>query len=591
MSEPSSSDLSRWRQLVEQTLRGASFERRMVRALPGGLSLPALQTGRPNDAAASALVVALSREGRWEVCAEHSLDHADALDAIERDIDRGADSIRFAAANPEGVAAALERVDLSETGVVWQQGGTLAERLAVVQAATKRQGVSTEQVWGAIGADPYARLLTTGTNPPDAGWWDGVAQCVSQRPRHLAVVGLTGLGAREAGASAVTELGALLASAAATFRALGQRGLAVADVAAAARISVGLGRDQLVGLALLRAVRLTMARLGAAFGEPQADRTRMTVHGYQLRCWQTRHDPWVNLLRSTMAGFVGAAGGADAITLLPYDGPGGGTSTLGRRMATNTQVLLAEESHLAVVRDPAAGSYTVEHLTLELARAAWDALQAIEAAGGIETDAGRAVLVARVASERAALATDLDRRKAALVGVSDFPGSADQALARSVGPAEGGLLMPMRHAATWEDLRDAAEARPDLPPVFLATWGPLARHSARAMFTANLLAAGGLQAVDPGGATQVDALVAAFQNSGGRACVICGADADYPDVVPELAAALRDAGADAVWLAGRPGAHEASWRAAGVTDFIYTGCNVRARLADLHRLLDIPESE
>ena len=46
-----------------------------------------------------------------------------------------------------------------------------------------------------------------------------------------------------------------------------------------------------------------------------------------------------------------------------------------------------------------------------------------------------------------------------------------------------------------------------------------------------------------------------------------------------------------VWVAGRPGAAESEWRAAGVTDFVYTGCNVRERLAALHRLLDIPSAE
>ena len=95
MSEPSSSQLSQWRGLVEQTLRGASFERRMVRRLPGGITLPALQTGRPADAEASALIVALSRDGRWEVCAEHDPGAPEVLARVEQDLHRGADSVRM----------------------------------------------------------------------------------------------------------------------------------------------------------------------------------------------------------------------------------------------------------------------------------------------------------------------------------------------------------------------------------------------------------------------------------------------------------------------------------------------------------------
>ena len=111
------------------------------------------------------------------------------------------------------------------------------------------------------------------------------------------------------------------------------------------------------------------------------------------------------------------------------------------------------------------------------------------------------------------------------------------------------------------------------------------------MFTTNLLAAGGLRTVDPGGATEVAPLVAAFQDAGARACVICGADADYATAVPDLAAALRAAGAEAIWVAGRPPTDASVWTSAGVTGFVYTGCNARAWLAELHRLLDIPAAE
>ncbi len=592
VSDPSSPDLSRWRALVEKTLRGGSFERRMVRGLPGGLSLPALSTDRPAQPEATALVRSLARDGRWEVCAAHDVGTPAGAEAVLRDVSRGADSIWLSgSATEEALHAVLAQLTLPDTGVLLDVDLAASQRQAVLEEAARRQGADPQRLWGAVGTDPFQAHLQSGAPLPTGSFWDDATETLSARPPHLATLAVNGLAAREAGGSAVTELGTLLSSLAATLRALGDRGISVADTMAATRISVGLGRDQLVGIALLRATRLTVARLCAAFGEPDATATRSTVHGVQLRCWQTRHDPWVNLLRSTLAGFVGAVGGADAITLLPYDASGAEPSELGRRMATNTQTLLAEESHLATVQDPSAGSYAVEHLTLELARAGWAVLQAVEAAGGLDTDAGCAVVVSRVHAERAQMATDLDRRKASLVGVSDFPASADHALAAAHSSGATGVLAPIRHAAAWEDLRDAAEAADGVKPVFLATWGPLSRHSARAMFSTNLLAAGGLSTVDPGGANDIAELVAAFTDSGASAAVICGADADYPDVVGPLASALTNAGARAVWVAGRPADHEARWRAAGVTDFIYVGCDARARLADLHGTLDIHSAE
>ena len=102
----------------------------MVRRLPGGITLPALQTGRPADAEASALIVALSRDGRWEVCAEHEPGAPGGLARIEQDLNRGVDSVRMMGhATTKNVEAALDLLDLSETGVVWEQGNGVSERL------------------------------------------------------------------------------------------------------------------------------------------------------------------------------------------------------------------------------------------------------------------------------------------------------------------------------------------------------------------------------------------------------------------------------------------------------------------------------
>ena len=52
-------------------------------------------------------------------------------------------------------------------------------------------------------------------------------------------------------------------------------------------------------------------------------------------------------------------------------------------MARNTQLLLAEESHIGRVIDPAGGSWFVESLTEHLAQKSWETFQQIESSGGI----------------------------------------------------------------------------------------------------------------------------------------------------------------------------------------------------------------
>ena len=96
----------------------------------------------------------------------------------------------------------------------------------------------------------------------------------------------------------------------------------------------------------------------------------------------TQRDPWVNLLRTTVACFAAGVGGAHVVTVQPFDAALGQPDAFSRRIARNTQSLLVEEGSLARVLDPAGGSWYVESLTDSLATAAWDWFTEIERAGG-----------------------------------------------------------------------------------------------------------------------------------------------------------------------------------------------------------------
>ncbi|KPC90206.1 methylmalonyl-CoA mutase, partial [Streptomyces sp. NRRL F-6602] len=114
-------------------------------------------------------------------------------------------------------------------------------------------------------------------------------------------------------------------------------------------------------------------------------------------------------------------GGADAVTVLPFDQELGVPDAFARRIARNTSTILIEESHLARVTDPAGGSYYVESLTDQVAEAAWAFFQEIERAGG-QAKALRAGLVGeRLAATWAQRSAKLARRKEPVTGVSEFP--------------------------------------------------------------------------------------------------------------------------------------------------------------------------
>ena len=126
-----------------------------------------------------------------------------------------------------------------------------------------------------------------------------------------------------------------------------------------------------------------------------------------------------------MAVVAAGLGGADSITVLPHTAAIGLPDGFARRIARNTQLILLEESNLAKVADPAAGSGGFESLTHELCVAAWSLFQEIEKAGGAAAALEQGLIQAKVAAVRAEREKAIARRKDALTGTSEFPDIAE----------------------------------------------------------------------------------------------------------------------------------------------------------------------
>ena len=201
----------------------------------------------------------------------------------------------------------------------------------------------------------------------------------------------------------------------------------------------------------------------------------------------TRRDPYVNLLRGTIAGFAAGVGGADAVTVAPFDAAVGAATPFSRRVARNTQALLIQEAHLARVVDPAGGGWLVESLTDALARAGWAFFQEIEAAGGAVVALDSGLVAARVEAVRVAREKAVATRRTPITGVSEFPDLAEKPVERAPPPGRrrtAGLPV-YRPAAPFEAYRDRSDAvlaaTGARPTAFLATLGPLAGYSTRAV--------------------------------------------------------------------------------------------------------------
>jgi methylmalonyl-CoA mutase len=309
------------------------------------------------------------------------------------------------------------------------------------------------------------------------------------------------------------------------------------------------------------------------------------------------------MLRATMATFSAGLGGANAVTVLPHTLALGLPDAFARRVGRNTQLILLEESNLAKVSDPAAGSGGIESLTQKLCEAAWSLFQEIERAGGAFSALQQGLIQASVAATRKAREANIARRKDVLTGASEFANLHEAAVAvegvKAVTPASEGSaairfepLPAIRLATPFERLRDRSDRTlketGKRPAVFLGNLGTAADFTARATFARSFFEAGGIEAIDSEGFSDPAALAAAWRASGAKLACLCSSNKVYAQQAIAAAQALRSAGARHIYLAGHPtGEQEAALRAAGLSEFIFAGCDALALLQKAYERMEL----
>ncbi len=358
------------------------------------------------------------------------------------------------------------------------------------------------------------------------------------------------------GANATWELAGSVAAAVAYLRVLTESGLPVAKALSQISFRLAADDDQFLTTAKIRALRRLWARVADVVGEP--DHGAAVVHAETSLPMMTQRDPWVNMLRTTLAAFGAGVGGADTVLVFPFDvaiegGFPGMAASFARRMARNIQLLLLEESHVGRILDPAGGSWFVEDLTDQLANQAWQTFQTIEQHGGfVDAHDHIAGQIAEIAARRT---DDIAHRKTAITGVNEYPNLTEPALPQSdssYSPLAAGKLI--RYAAQFEALRDRSDAylarTGSRPQALLLPLGPLAEHNIRTTFASNLLACGGIEAVNPG-TVDGDSVAKAVTDAGSPAvAVLCGTDARYGTEASAVVEAAHSAGVSHVCLAG-----------------------------------------
>ncbi|MFD5030993.1 methylmalonyl-CoA mutase family protein [Streptomyces sp. NPDC058405] len=596
-----------WQSLVEGVLRksgrdisGPAAEDALSTTLQDGLATRPLYTAddAPGDAGYPGFPP-FTRGGRpaggavagWDVRQRHTRpDPARTNEAVLSDLENGATSLWLtvgACGVPvSGLETVLDGVYLDLAPVALDAGDAFGPAARELLRLYRERGVGRQDARGTLGADPVGQLARTGRET--AGSTEEAAELAALCHREypgLRAVTVDALPYHEAGASDAQELGCSLATGVGWLRDLTAAGLSVEAACGQLEFRYAATADQFLTIAKLRAARRLWSRVAQVCGaDPAAGAQRQ--HAVTSSVMMTRRDPWVNMLRTTVASLAAGVGGADAVTVLPFDHALGLPDAFARRIARNTSTILLEESHLGRVIDPAGGSWYVERLTDELAHAAWAWFQEIERAGGQRAALRDGLVGERLAATWEERAGQLARRREPITGVSEFPQLGQAPVERDAAPAApAGGLPTVRRDEAYEALRARSDAHLAAtgarPRVFLAALGPAAAHTARATFAASLFQAGGIEPVhDP---VSVDASTAAdaFTRSGATVACLCSSDALYAERAASVAEALKSAGARRVFLAGRPGEQRETYLRAGVDEFVAAGGDAVAVLTSV----------
>ena len=581
-----------WYASAVDSLDGASFEKVLTTATYEGLTLQPIYRredaqqhtlpGQPPYTRGTHPVAPL-----WSIAQAIPYTTPEAFNAALRsDLERGQDVINLDGVSLNSVndlAHAFADIDLTRYPIIATSG---TSALPLVKRLADYLGSSIAELRGCIANDPLGEVSRTGIFPANA--YDEMTQLVNwgiERAPKLKTIGVNADVYHNGGANAVQELAFTIAAGVEHIRHMLERGLSIDTITPRMQFTFALGSQFFTEVAKLRAARQLWSQVVSAFSGSEA---RMNIHTRTSTINKTVHDPYVNMLRTTMEAFAGAAGGTDSMQVTPFDAAFRQPDEFTRRIARNQQLILQHEAGLAHTIDPAGGSYYVEYLTDWLARQAWALFQEVEKQGGMFKALQAGYVQEQIAQVAAQRIANIEKRKDVQVGINMYPNLNETPLASveqsdEIDATDIKPLRTMRLAEPFEILRQNAAAyfhRTGVAPrIFLANLGS---YRIRAEFTTGFFEVGGFEIINNGRYNSPEEAAQTAIDSGAPAVIICSTDDNYPQIAPPLVSQIKAQKPDVVvFLAGYPQDQIEAHRAAGIDEFIH----IRANCYEMNRWL------
>jgi len=418
-----------WMDKIAADLKGDDFTRRLVWRPIEGLEVKPFY--RSEDCT-DLLQPPLPMKGgnNWRVrqnirISDYSRGNIKTLDILMK----GVDYVCFIIDDPETVSIKnfeklLKDIHAESIGISFSTEGKAKEILDIFLKILNKRGTELKDVTGGIEADPLGRLMLNGKLciSLDAGL-DYLADLTS-RSLPLKKFRTIRAGAHNfanAGGDVVQELAFGLAMGSEYMSVFTDRGLSPDFSAAKIGFTFAAGSNYFFEIAKLRAARTLWSLITKRYELSDPASGRMDIHSVTSRWNKTIHDPYTNLLRTQTEAMSAALGGADSITVEPFDSILRTPDEFSERIARNQQLLLKEESYFDKVADPAAGSYYVENLTSMIAEKAWELFIQVEGKGGFTESLKSGFIQSEIKRTAEKRITDISERREILLGTNLYP--------------------------------------------------------------------------------------------------------------------------------------------------------------------------
>ncbi len=386
------------------------------------------------------------------------------------------------------MARLFQGIPLGEVSTSMTINAPAAILLALYIAVGQQQGVAPDQLRGTIQNDILKEYIARGTYifPPGPSMrliTDVFAYCGANVPAWN-TISISGYHLREAGCTAVQEVGFTLANAIAYVGAAIDAGLDPNKFGAQLSFFFNGHNEFLEEVAKFRAARRMWARImRERFGVTNDKALRLRFHTQTGGSTLTAQQPENNIARVTIQALAAVLGGTQSLHTNSMDEALALPTEHAAQIALRTQQIIAFESGMADTVDPLAGSYAVEALTDEIEKRAFDYIRQIDEFGGALAAIDNGFINGEINDAAYAYQRAVETGEEIIVGVNRFA-DADDAASRKieilkVDPAieesQRAKLAALRQnrdnertSALLAQIRTAAQGDENLMPLFIA---------------------------------------------------------------------------------------------------------------------------